>query len=145
MAGYMVLIDHNTLRRRPYWRTLPLPHRGYGHTPIALDHKVDNLVKEKRLLTMFRQVDMAKNFYLSYTYDVTSTLQRHLTRVGASEHGLGFVGRFAWNHRMLVPAFGEDDGGVVKSPWAIPILHRHVDQASTSVSFPLPLGLVLVP
>ena len=111
--------------------------------PIALNHKVDNLVEEQRLLTMFRQVDMTKNFYFSYTYDVTSTLQRNLTRVGANEQGLGFVGRFAWNHHMLVPAFGEDKGGVVKSPWAIPIMHGHVDQASTSIS--LPSSLLLGP
>ena len=30
--------------------------------PVALNHKVDNLVKEQRLLTMFRQVDITKNF-----------------------------------------------------------------------------------
>ncbi len=39
---------------------------------------------------------------------------------------------------MLVPAFGEDEGGgvVAKNLWAIPIMHGHVDQASTSISFP---------
>src|SRR5258706_10590569 len=106
--------------------------------PIALNHKVDNLVEEQRLLTTFRQVDMTKNLLFSNTYDITSTLQHNLTRVGANEHRLGFVGRFAWNHRMLVPAFGEDEGGgvVAKSPCATPIMHGHVDQASTSISFP---------
>jgi phosphatidylinositol 3,5-bisphosphate 5-phosphatase len=107
---------------------------GTDMLPIALNHKIDNLVEEQRLLMMFRQVDMTKNFYFSYTYDITSTLQRNLTRVGASEHGLGFVERFAWNHHMLVPAFGEDETGVVRSPWAIPIMHGHVDQASMSIS-----------
>ncbi len=106
--------------------------------PIALNHKVDNLVEEQRLLTTFRQVDMTKNLLFSNTYDITSTLQHNLTRVGANEHGLGFVGRFAWNHRMLAPAFGKDEGGgvVAKNPWATPIMHGHVDEASTSISFP---------
>ena len=94
---------------------------------------------------MFRQVDMTKYFYVSHTYDITSTLQGNPTRVGANERRLGFVGRFAWNHRILVPAFGEDEGGVVRIPWAILIMHRHVDQDSTSLSFPvLPLGSVQV-
>ena len=83
--------------------------------PIALNHKIGNLVEEQRLLTMFRQMAMTKNFYLLYTYDITSTLQRNLTRVGANEHGLGFVGQFEWNDRMLVPAFGEDEGGSLRA------------------------------
>ena len=107
---------------------------GTDMLPIALNHKIDNLVEEQRLLTIFRQVDMTKTFYFSYTYDITSTLQRNLTRMGANEHGLGFVERFAWNHHMLVPAFGKDESGVVRSSWAIPIMHGHVDQASMFTS-----------
>ena len=35
-----------------------------------------------------------------------------------------------------MPAFGEDEGGAVKSLWAFPVMHGHVDRASTSISFP---------
>ena len=59
---------------------------------------------------------MTKSFYLSYTRNITSTLQPNLTRVGVNENGLGFVRRFALNYRMLVPVLGEDDGGVGRSP-----------------------------
>ena len=33
--------------------------------PIALNHKVDNLVEEQRLRTMFCQVDITENFHFS--------------------------------------------------------------------------------
>ena len=46
---------------------------GTDMLPIALNHKADNLVEEQRLLTMFRQVDMTKDFHFSNTYDITST------------------------------------------------------------------------
>ncbi|PWN53902.1 hypothetical protein IE53DRAFT_383532 [Violaceomyces palustris] len=35
--------------------------------------------EEARLLHLFKQVDMSKNFYFSYTYDLTKTLQDNLT------------------------------------------------------------------
>ena len=35
--------------------------------------------EEARLLHLFKQVDLSKNFYFSYTYDLTKTLQDNLT------------------------------------------------------------------
>jgi hypothetical protein len=113
--------------------------------PVAFTHRIENPTEEQRLITIFKQVDMTKNFYFSYTYDITSTLQRNLT--GAvkqrKEEGMSgdgrptwtFNDRYAWNHRMMVDGFGERDQdgnltGVVKSHWAIPLMHGHVDQAS---------------
>ncbi|KAG1810036.1 uncharacterized protein HD556DRAFT_1428216 [Suillus plorans] len=45
-----------------------------------LDHKIDRPAEEQRLVNMFNQVDMSKNFYLSYSCDITSTLQNNLTK-----------------------------------------------------------------
>lgn len=109
--------------------------------PLPPIHKLDNPTEEQRLLTIFKQVDMTKNFYFSYSYDITSTLQRNLTGCAKAE-GRGkwsFNARFAWNHHMLDPAFGQEvedaDGkGIVKSDWAIPLMHGHVDQASENFS-----------
>ena len=60
--------------------------------PIALNHKIDNLVEEQRLLMIFRPVDMTKTFYFSYTNDITSTLQRNLTRMVPTSMGWGLSG-----------------------------------------------------
>jgi phosphatidylinositol 3,5-bisphosphate 5-phosphatase len=113
--------------------------------PVSFTHRVENPTEEQRLMTIFKQVDMTKNFYFSYTYDITSTLQRNLTGA-AEQRKQGSAGgrptwifndRYAWNQRMMVDGFGERDGddkltGVVKSHWAIPLMHGHVDQASES-------------
>ena len=51
-----------------------------------------------------------------------------------------FKDRYAWNHHMLVEAFGkrsdDDDKLVVKSHWTLPLVHGHVDQASQSFFLP---------
>ncbi|KAG8755406.1 phosphatidylinositol-3,5-bisphosphate 5-phosphatase, partial [Ceratobasidium sp. 428] len=106
--------------------------------------KVDNPTEEARLLSLFRAVDLSRNFYFSYTYDVTSTLQHNLTKssykscsqVSKTPY---FNDRYAWNHHLLSNAFQlyEDNGGPgdwkAKSPWVIPMIFGHVDQAKLSV------------
>ena len=34
---------------------------------------------ENRYNVLFRLVDLTKNFYFSYTYDLTRTMQQHMT------------------------------------------------------------------
>lgn len=81
-------------------------------------------------MAAFRAVDMSKNFYFSYTYDITTSLQRIMTLnspgdVGSA--GFAFTDRFAWNYHLLRPfeAFGAQ-----RSEWVLPMIHGHVDQAS---------------
>ncbi len=89
-----------------------------------------------RLMSAFKSVDMSKNFYFSYTYDITSILQANLT--GAIRSGPSsklYNDRFAWNHHMLSEFVRLEDGEMRKnfSHWVIPLMHGHVDQASRSV------------
>lgn len=49
--------------------------------PISQNIKLDRPSEEARLLAAFKQVDLSKNFYFSYTYDLTNTLQANLTRL----------------------------------------------------------------
>ncbi|CAE6359255.1 unnamed protein product [Rhizoctonia solani] len=106
--------------------------------------KVDNPSEEARLLALFRGVDLSRNFYFSYTYDVTSTLQHNLTKSGYKtcpqvSKTPYFNDRYAWNHHLLLNAFPlhEDNGGPgdwkAKSPWVIPMIYGHVDQAKLNV------------
>ncbi|KAG9103896.1 phosphatidylinositol-3,5-bisphosphate 5-phosphatase [Ceratobasidium sp. 370] len=106
--------------------------------------KVENPTEENRLLTLFRAVDLSRNFYFSYTYDVTSTLQHNLTKFSYKScpqisKTPFFNDRYAWNHYLLSNAFPlyEDNGGPgdwkSKSPWVIPMIFGHVDQAKLSV------------
>jgi hypothetical protein len=99
----------------------------------------------------FKSVDMSKNFYFSYTYDITSTLQHNLTQTRHVGPGvpMPYNDRFAWNHHMLLPLANkqrdDDDGTNLNekqgpalnhpnhrpSQWILPLMHGHVDQAST--------------
>ncbi|KAF8584424.1 hypothetical protein K439DRAFT_1646939 [Ramaria rubella] len=104
--------------------------------PVCFNQKIDKPGEEQRLLNAFKQVDMSKNFYFSYTYDLTSTLQCNLTRrteSSVTSERWTFNDRFAWNHHMLEEAFGKRAEGVAKSHWVLPLVHGHVDQAKLTV------------
>ncbi|KAF8525617.1 SacI homology domain-containing protein [Hysterangium stoloniferum] len=104
--------------------------------PVCFNQKIDRPAEEQRLMNAFKQVDMTKNFYFSYTYDLTSTLQHNLTRqpeIPSTSSRWSFNDRFAWNHHMLEEAFGKRADGVAKSHWVLPLVHGHVDQAKLTV------------
>jgi SacI homology domain len=96
-------------------------------------------------MAAFRRLDLSRNFYFSYTYDVTSTLQQNLTRPpspvpsdqSTRSEPWRFNDRYAWNHHMLVDAFGQS-GDATKSHWVLPLIYGHVDQASTCILSAVP-------
>ncbi|KAH7927230.1 hypothetical protein BV22DRAFT_1193824 [Leucogyrophana mollusca] len=101
--------------------------------PVCFNHKVEKATEEQRLMNVFKQVDMSKNFYFSYSYDLTSTLQNNLTTNSLSgNERRPFTDRYAWNFHLLSSPF---DGAtsVVTSPWMLPLIHGHVDQAKLTV------------
>lgn len=100
-----------------------------------------------RLLSVFQQVDLSKNFYFSYSYDLTNTLQINLVR--STPHPI-YNTHFMWNYHLLKPAFDipevkdrdeetplDAEGEMEKkdpskkcSCWVLPFVHGFVDQAS---------------
>ncbi|KAL0573290.1 phosphatidylinositol-3,5-bisphosphate 5-phosphatase [Marasmius crinis-equi] len=100
--------------------------------PVCFNHKIDKPAEEQRLVSIFKQVDMSKNFYFSYTYDLTSTLQHNLA--GSSRNVYGkwpFNDRYAWNFHMLTAPFGDNVN--IRTQWMFPLVHGHVDQAKLTV------------
>lgn len=104
--------------------------------------------EEARLLHLFKQVDLSKNFYFSYTYDLTKTLQDNLTsspeEPAATNHSSnqplsawGYNEKFIWNHNLLLPAFGASErqqpGEDARNEWVLPLIYGFVDQAKLSV------------
>jgi hypothetical protein len=78
------------------------------------------------MVNTFQSVDLSKNFYFSYSYDITNTLQTNLT---VSPENRKWNTRFMWNHHLLEPAFDlEEPKG--RSRWVLPLIHGFVDQAS---------------
>ncbi|KAF9649675.1 hypothetical protein BDM02DRAFT_3094328 [Thelephora ganbajun] len=100
--------------------------------PICHNHRVERVSEENRLMNMFKQVDMSKNFYFSYTYDITSTLQHNLTKSRVDYDHLRFNDRFTWNYRMLMAPFSTLSDAA-KVHWLLPMIHGHVDQAKLTV------------
>ncbi|KAH8980934.1 polyphosphoinositide phosphatase [Lactarius hatsudake] len=101
---------------------------------IPSSHKIEKPSEEQRLMGVFKQVDMTKNFYFSYTYDLTSTLQSNATSRNLSNPGpWPFTSRFAWNYHLFAVAFENPESDAPKAHWVLPIIHGHVDQAKLTV------------
>jgi phosphatidylinositol 3,5-bisphosphate 5-phosphatase len=72
---------------------------------------------------------------LSYSYDITSTLQNNLTkpeRFNATRWP--FNDRYVWNFHMIAAPFKDSPAGV-RRPWLLPLIHGHVDQASKRIDY----------
>lgn len=68
---------------------------------------------------------------LSYSYDLTSTLQHNLTSPSRlAEQKWPFRDRYAWNFHLLSAPFSNVDCPSIKPHWLLPLVHGHVDQAS---------------
>ncbi|KAH9027676.1 SacI homology domain-containing protein [Lactarius hengduanensis] len=101
---------------------------------IPSSHKIEKPSEEQRLMGVFKQVDMTKNFYFSHTYDLTSTLQSNATSRNLSNPGpWPFTSRFAWNYHLFAVAFENPESDAPKAHWVLPIIHGHVDQAKLTV------------
>ena len=89
--------------------------------------------EEQRFLSILNNLDLARSFYYSYSYDVTRTLQHNISRernslaIGAltlSDDDLNSM--FVWNDYLLQPAVK-----ALRDPfdWCRPIIHGYIDQA----------------
>ena len=113
---------------------------------------------EQRYLKMFQSIDLSSNFYFSYSYDLTHTLQhnlatpRLLTSATSPPVALGsipnmatsrfsytsqFQAKFVWNEFLLE---GMQD---IDPDWVVPIVHGFVDQANLSI-YGKPIYLTLI-
>ncbi|KAG0262163.1 phosphatidylinositol-3,5-bisphosphate 5-phosphatase [Mortierella polycephala] len=101
------------------------------HSSTTPTSKLDKNSDEARYLQMFQMVDLTKNFYFSYSYDITRTLQWNMTRNPKGSNGGGRNKMFVWNQYLLESAFGEQTG--IENQWALPIMYGFVDQSKLSI------------
>ncbi|KAK6908776.1 polyphosphoinositide phosphatase [Kwoniella mangroviensis CBS 8886] len=98
-------------------------------TLITIASKSERTAQETKMLHTFQHVDLTKNFYFSYSYDITNSLQTNLT---VSPSNRRWNTRFMWNHYLLSPAFDlEDPKG--RSKWVLPLIYGFLDQAKINV------------
>ncbi|KAJ3108265.1 phosphatidylinositol-3,5-bisphosphate 5-phosphatase [Phlyctochytrium planicorne] len=84
--------------------------------------KIERKPEEARYIQAFNQVDLSKNFYFSYTYDITQSLQNNMTRA-ASGTEFQYNDMFVWNNYLLSSGFSN-----LNSKWALPVIYGYVDQ-----------------
>lgn len=108
--------------------------------PIGLGHRVDKNSDEARYVSTFQNMDLSKNFYFSYTYDITNSLQNNMTQpplkkkgdTETEDQGLLPNDMFVWNHYLLSTGFQNLNS---RSGWILPIIYGFVDQASKRCFF----------
>lgn len=100
----------------------------------AAPAKAEVSMDESRYMQTFLQVDLGKNFYFSYNYDLTNTLQRNMTlneslevKSATLENGINRL--FMWNEFL----FEHSALSLDKSSWVIPLIHGFADQSRKGV------------
>ncbi|GJN91628.1 hypothetical protein Rhopal_004651-T1 [Rhodotorula paludigena] len=83
--------------------------------------------EDARQKNAFLSAHLSRNFYFSYTYDVTNTLQRNLLR-GSS--ALALEDKWVWNWHLLRPM---RRCLRPQSPWILPLIHGFVEQRKLAV------------
>ncbi|OLY78139.1 Polyphosphoinositide phosphatase [Smittium mucronatum] len=89
-------------------------------------------------MEVFQSVDLASNFYFSYTYDITHTLQKNLTKTKNNPDLEKINGNilphlnsiFVWNYQLI--SNGKSKLGIDTS-WMIPLIHGYTDQFKLSI------------
>ena len=133
------LIGHHTIYKIEDTSMISIPHES-----VKEQHS-----DEQRYLKMFQAIDLSSNFYFSYSYDLTNTLQHNLAdpkflvkptgeKVSLDEvrqeghHGhmsyvSQFQSKFVWNEYLMA---GMEN---TNPEWLLPIVHGFVDQSNVSI------------
>ncbi|CAG8636589.1 13566_t:CDS:10, partial [Dentiscutata heterogama] len=97
--------------------------------PIGQQTKPEKNSDEYKYHSIFNILDLTKNFYFSYTYDITHTLQHNMTR-SSNRKNYSYNEMFVWNHYLLETGFRSFKSN---SDWILPIIHGFVDQSKISI------------
>ena len=98
--------------------------------------KADRQSEEARFVNILKNLDLTRSFYFCYSYDITNSLQRNISRnrealqSGSGPPTFDLNEMFIWNHYLLQPAFNALERVY---DWCLPIIHGFVDQATLSV------------
>ena len=132
------MIGHHTIYKIEDTSMISIPHESVKE-PHA---------DEQRYLKMFQSIDLSSNFYFSYSYDLTNTLQHNLADprflvkpsgekvditnlISPQGEHISYVSqfqsKFVWNEYLMA---GMEN---VNAEWILPIVHGFVDQSNVSI------------
>ena len=119
---------------------LSMWNRGKRSVGLGLSNRE---IAELRYQGIYQVMDLSKNFFFSYTYDMTRSLQENFleanTKPFPPPHFKDF---FAWNH-FLTREFKECLNEHSSYSWLLPIIHGAVNQRKVN-DYGRSLNLVLV-
>lgn len=91
--------------------------------------------EEQRYVKMFQSIDLRQNFYFSYTYDLTHTMQHNFTNIRDGQKNLEaskILGvknspssKFMWNEFLLKPVIKK-----ISYPWIVYLIHGYLAQSN---------------
>ena len=80
-------------------------------------------IAEQRYLGLFQFIDLTKDFYFSYTYDLTQPLPHNMAAATSrSFPPPPCKDMYAWNH-YLTAEFASSVGSLNASYWCLPLVH----------------------
>ncbi|XP_025420076.1 polyphosphoinositide phosphatase isoform X2 [Sipha flava] len=145
---YMILI---TKRRRVAMIGREIIYKIEDTSMIYLPNEAYRIpnVNEPRYLKIFQSVDLSSNFYFSYSYDVTHTLQVNMSIAQNIPNDLSdgeclFVTRsspnkiFIWNDYLLKDVINK-----IHPDWILNIMHGFISQSNVSI-FGRPIYITLI-
>eukprot|EP01127_Copromyxa_protea_P019819 TRINITY_DN6514_c0_g1_i1.p1 TRINITY_DN6514_c0_g1~~TRINITY_DN6514_c0_g1_i1.p1 ORF type:complete len:955 (+),score=148.57 TRINITY_DN6514_c0_g1_i1:163-2865(+) len=92
----------------------------------------EHVAEEERYKGLFFGLDVTKDFFFSFTYDITRTLQHNMNPVNQTKTDHNPM--FTWN-RFLLQDLQELPGasGQDVNPWVVPVIHGYFIQARMDV------------
>lgn len=113
------------------------------YTPEKSNIKDTNL-DEQKYLKMFQSIDLRQNFYYSFTYDLTNTLQNNQSEIRHFENSLTsmttesnkIIGvknkaslKFVWNEFLLRPCL-KNNNNSISYQWVVYLIHGFLAQSN---------------
>jgi hypothetical protein len=100
---------------------------------VQVTFKPRQNAEESRYKSLLQITDLTKEFYFSFTYDLSNTMQNNFVNVSDYRSGHKVVrDMFVWNSFALKPLTGVIEGIATReeNPWVVPIIHGFVMQRS---------------
>ncbi|CAI4230221.1 unnamed protein product [Auanema sp. JU1783] len=83
--------------------------------------------EEQRYVRLFQSVDLSTDFYFSYSYDLSRTLQENALKTDWDNNGTRILTsdpKFVWNNYLLDPLRNNN----ISQRWCLEIIHGYINQ-----------------
>jgi len=122
---YMLLITKKKqMGTIGYYKVYTIEETQHLYIPYSFYEQPGNLPSEERYKNLFFELDVTKDFFFSYSYDLTRTLQYNMTVHSTPRKIPSYKSMFAWNHFLLegLIKIAKRDN-IPREDWILPLIH----------------------